>query len=249
MKIKLSLISDKKIILARGYNELVQAFIYRHLDRAESQWLHDTGFTHEKRKYKLFTFSDIVPHGKYNKETRGFTYPERISLYVSSPVHWILEQFARNNITSESVMLGKNDLHVESVEIMSNEYVERSPVKVRTLSPIEVHTTFEKEDGKKKTHYYTPFEEDFNELINDNLKRKWRALNDSQLEHDITIKPLFNGNKYERIRFFGTGENNTVIKAWHGYFQLDGTPEVISFALDAGLGSRNSQGFGMVEVV
>ncbi|HOO73417.1 MAG TPA: CRISPR-associated endoribonuclease Cas6 [Spirochaetota bacterium] len=249
MKIKLTFISDKKIIFPRGYNEYIQAFIYRHLDRAESQWLHDNGFSYEKRRYKLFTFSDIVPRGKYNKVTGTFIYPERISLYVSSPVHWILEQLARNNIISEEIILGKNNLHVESVEIMGNEYIELSPVKVRTLSPIEAHTTFEKEDGKKKTHYYTPFENDFSDQINANIKKKWQSLHETELSDNITIKPLFNGNKYERIRFFGTGENKTVIKAWHGYFELQGTPEVIAFALDAGLGSRNSQGFGMIEVV
>jgi CRISPR-associated endoribonuclease Cas6 len=39
------------------------------------------------------------------------------------------------------------------------------------------------------------------------------------------------------------------VKGWSGFFELTGHPEFLSFALDAGLGSRNAQGFGMVEVV
>jgi CRISPR-associated endoribonuclease Cas6 len=41
----------------------------------------------------------------------------------------------------------------------------------------------------------------------------------------------------------------TVIKGWTGLFKLDLPEPFFLLAYDSGLGSKNSQGFGMVEVV
>ncbi len=38
----------------------------------------------------------------------------------------------------------------------------------------------------------------------------------------------------------------TVIKAWDAHLLLTGEPEILKLALGAGLGAKNSQGFGMV---
>ncbi len=40
-----------------------------------------------------------------------------------------------------------------------------------------------------------------------------------------------------------------MIKAWTGIFQLDLPEPFFLLAYDAGLGSKNPQGFGMVEVI
>lgn len=39
------------------------------------------------------------------------------------------------------------------------------------------------------------------------------------------------------------------IKAWLGIYRLQGEPELISLAYDTGFGSKNSQGFGMFEIL
>ena len=121
-------------------------------------------------------------------------------------------------------------------------------IKTKAISPIEVHSTLSKGDGKKKTYYYTPFEKEFPELINLNIKKKWKAFHKEDCTFDLNIKPLFSGNKFERIQYFGAGEFSTLVKAWAGFYRLEGQTEILKFAIDAGLGSRNSQGFGMVEV-
>jgi len=46
------------------------------------------------------------------------------------------------------------------------------------------------------------------------------------------------------IRYKGT-----IIKGWMGKYRLTGKPELLTVALDAGLGAKNSQGFGCCEVV
>jgi len=40
-----------------------------------------------------------------------------------------------------------------------------------------------------------------------------------------------------------------LIKGWKGRYILEGDPQLIRFGYDAGLGSRNSQGYGIFEVM
>ena len=41
----------------------------------------------------------------------------------------------------------------------------------------------------------------------------------------------------------------TVIKGWMGRFVLKGNRKLLKLGYECGIGSKNSQGFGMVEVV
>jgi len=43
-------------------------------------------------------------------------------------------------------------------------------------------------------------------------------------------------------------DRKTFIKGWVGRYKLSGETEFLQFALEAGLGGRNPQGFGMIEV-
>jgi len=42
---------------------------------------------------------------------------------------------------------------------------------------------------------------------------------------------------------------DTVIKGWMGIYKLKSHPKILKLAYDTGLGSKNSQGFGMWEVI
>ena len=249
MRIVIELMSKDKVVLPVGFNRYIQALIYNLIDMADSNWLHNTGYKMENKSFKLFTFSSILEMGRYIKEERLFIFPNKISFTVSSPVDWILEEVAKNTITNDSLQLGNNYLSVLSINVLKQPVFKSNKIKIRAVTPIEVHSTFQKSNGKKITHYYTPFEDEFNSMINFNLRDKRKALFNDNFESDITIKPLFKGNNYERIVYFGTGENKTIVKGWKGYFELNGDIKLLDFAYNTGLGSRNSQGFGMIEVV
>ena len=46
-----------------------------------------------------------------------------------------------------------------------------------------------------------------------------------------------------------TRYKDTIIKGWLGEYYLNGDPELLRVALDAGLGAKNSQGYGCCELV
>ena len=54
----------------------------------------------------------------------------------------------------------------------------------------------------------------------------------------------------EGARFIkrATRFKTTFITAWHGRFVLEAPPRVLELLYDTGLGSKNSQGFGMFEI-
>jgi CRISPR-associated endoribonuclease Cas6 len=248
MKIKINLSATQKILLPAGYNHLIQAFIYNHLGE-KSTWLHEEGFQHEKRRFKLFCYSGILERGKYIRSDRVFVFPDSVSFLISSPVDWIIQNVASQTLLDTAAYLGENTVSIESIEVKKTSVITANTVRVRTFSPIENHSTFTTAGNKKKTYYYSPFEDEFSELTNSNLQKKWQSLHNEGCPYTIKIEPKFNSNKRETIINYGSGDNRTVIKAWHGHFQLTGDPEFLRFALDAGLGSRNSQGFGMVDVL
>ncbi|PMP85503.1 MAG: hypothetical protein C0174_04210 [Thermodesulfobium narugense] len=68
MRIKLEFIFDSAIKLRSGYNSLVQGLIYNLLDYIDAKKLHDEGFKFEKRKFRLFSFSEILERGHLIKK-------------------------------------------------------------------------------------------------------------------------------------------------------------------------------------
>ena len=216
--------------------------------------LHNQGSRFEKRQFKLFTFSRLF--GSFDRRAGNISFRGPLYLWLASPLVKILESFASHLIKKGKVKLGNSYLQPASVEVSFDEQF-KSPVLVRTLSPITVYSTLRTADGRRKTYYYSPFEEDFSRLIQENLLKKMTILknNLSQTNSDETvlsnaniteifkIRPEKVSNHNQHILFF----KGTIIKAWSGLYRLDGSPELIKIAFDCGLGSKNSQGFGMIE--
>ncbi len=248
MRILVYLISDSHITIKQSYNNILQGLIYQFLDKIDAAWLHDNGFQNGSRSFKLFTFSGIRERGAVDRRAQTFKFSNKISFYLSSPVDWIMTQFASNIIRSRNLNFGGNTVSVESISVLKNQAIDNDSITIRALTPIEVHSTLIKPDGKKLTYYYNPFEGEFSRLVNDNLKKKWNAFYKKESLGDISIKSLFTGSRNEKIRYFVNGGRKIVIKGWVGKYELSGNMELLKFALDAGLGSRGSQGFGMIEM-
>jgi len=79
------------------------------------------------------------------------------------------------------------------------------------------------------------------ELIGANLAKKHLLIYGCRAEAGgFNIRPAEVGEKDLKI----TRYKDTIIKGWMGEYYLSGGPELLQVALDAGLGAKNSQGYG-----
>lgn len=217
------------------YNEHVQALIYHHLDPDVARRLHDEGFKYGKRRFKLFTFSRIFGRGRYERKNKFLTFPPRIR--IAFAVESIGRSFLDRIVRGDPIVLEGNLPKVAETRIIIPE-VGRE-VKVKTLSPITVYSTV-LEGGKRKTLYFPPDSPEFAGLVKMNLLRKYETLYGEKYSGGLEVKVLKKG-RMAIVRYKGT-----VIKAWDGILLLKEEPEILQLALGAGLGAKNSQGFGMV---
>lgn len=225
------------------YNHLVQAAIYSSLPQNMSSWLHDEGFATGKRIFKLFTFSRLM--GKYiiNKVDGTIAFPDGARLVVTSPDTEFLQGLVNGLLTTNSFRIGDLYFQIDEIEC-AGQVVNGDFLAVRMLSPVVAYSTLIKPEGGKYTCYFQPGEAEFTKLIESNLRKKYEAFyHKSALDGEISIKPL------DRPRLHVTNYKNTVIKGYSCRLKLKGPKELLQIALEAGLGSKNSQGYGCVEMV
>ena len=241
MIIKITLIGDKNIVLPKSYNHILQAFFYKNMDPVLSKFLHDIGFLYGKRRFKLFTFSKVIGRIANKNRKKGLIFFEpEITLYFSSPLIDIISSSVKTFLRRESLLLGKNKVSLSSIELVKPEVDEE--ITVRCLSPITVYRTPE---GEKRFRYLNPWQEEFYELVRNNLLKKFEIVYGKSYEGDLEVEPVKVTESHRKKVVY----RGTLIEAWEGYYRLRGSREMIRLALEAGLGARNSQGFGMVERV
>ena len=238
--------ANSKLTLPIAYNSLVQGFIYRHLDKVLSSWLHNEAIRFEKRHFRFFTFSRLIGTYKLKEKIIEFSGPVRLHIGTIHKV--VLQSLVENLLKNPSVKLGENSCEVQSIEIEPIS-TPNGTVRVKTLSPITIYSTLTSPDGKKKTYYYSPFEKDWEKKLLDNIKRKAKALgwDDEKLSllNNAYIKPVKVNKKNLQIVYY----RDTVIKAWSGVYEINLPEPFFSLVYDSGLGAKNSQGFGMVNIL
>jgi len=246
IRIKFVFESEKGVIvLPINYQRQLQAFIYKSVSPKLAKFLHEKGFKYEKRKFKLFTFSRIFGKYKIIQDKKKIEFKTPVSFYLSTIYPVIAEEFTENLVKSENLKLGRASIMLSSVEVFMKK-INKDSVKIKMLSPAVVYSTLKKSDGSKKTYYYSPFEKEFSELAEKNIMKKYFSYyGHMPTTEKFKIKPLKVSEKKNLVITFFKG---TVIKGWTGIYELESSPELLEFSYCTGIGSKNSQGFGMWEI-
>lgn len=232
------------LVLPYHYLEWVQAAIYHAMQPAVAQAVHDVGFPVDNRPFRLFVFSRIQGRFQIAKDTIAFTYPVR--LVIASPLKLLIQQFVNALVAENEFRIGPEVCRLTSVSVDDTE-IQNSRVRVNTLSPITVHSTMTKHDGRPYTVYYHPKEHEFEEQILQNLLRKYIAVKGTPLLLHKT-SPLFRLRVKNEPKLHIVKYRQTIIKGYSGVFDIEGPTPLLQVGWDAGFGDRNSQGFGLVEM-
>jgi CRISPR-associated endoribonuclease Cas6 len=241
--------SFQKLKLPINYNHILQAFILQLIDDAEyRRFLHNEGYTFQNRNYKMFTFSKLNGRFCVDNSEKTIEFFDNVSLKISAHDENIIRYCADSLLFKDEFELLNQKITVEKIEY-ENQDIKNNKIYIKTLSPITVYSTVIN-NSSKKTIYYTPLDEQFPKLIKDNLIKKYLAfynLNEGDITFDdsFIIKEKNNSKSKMIITYY----KNFLIKAWNGIFEIQGDPKLLKIGYDAGFGSKNSQGFGLVELM
>jgi len=245
MRFKISLHPEKaRFKLPYNYNYPLASAIYSFLGRGDaafSDFLHDEGFYHDGKAFKLFTFSPILSsQRKVLKD--GIILQGRIDWFISSPRKEFVTNLAHGILRQGFLLLLNQRLIVEQVEVL-NQPSFQQPVLFKTLSPIVVSTGITR-NGNLHKEYLSPEQPEFSRILEGNLRRKYPACYGKEPSEEGTSLELLRAPQSKLLDYKGIK-----IRGWFMRFIVQGNPELIKIGYEAGFGESNSAGFGMVEVV
>lgn len=242
MHIYMTLQTSEGLEMPLQYNHIVQAVIYNSIEPELAAFLHEKGYESGTRRFKLFSFSRLIGRFEINKVRSTIRFLDDLQLVISSPVAEFCQSIANGLLTKGSIRFGSGEAEVEKMMVRQFK-VDKDEMELRTLSPVVVYSTLLRPDGRKYTCYFQPGEPDYDRLIENNLLKKYRAFYGTEAPAgEVKVKKL------GEVKLHVMNYKDTVIKGYSGRMALTGPRELLQIAVDAGLGSKNSQGFGCVEV-
>ena len=247
MQIQLSFALDTPISLPLSYHKLIQAYIYNILNQSDPEFatfLHDTGYGSGSKTYKLFVFSLLQGNNRTDIPSKAITFYDKVSLEIRSPKEEFCQKLLDGIQKAPDHKLSKQTLKLDNCSFSRYE-ITKDCVNIEMLSPLCLSSPNSPDPGILKTFYYNPLDLGFTKALNSNTIRKYEAFSGNTDSIDLSLETLELRTKDKYVTSF----DNTWITAWNGEYSLKGNPEILTFLYNAGLGSRNSQGFGMFKVL
>lgn len=239
MQIQITIKNEKPCRLPISYHHIQQSAIYHLLrDTPLAGNLHDKGVNYGKRTYKLFTFGPLV--GKYEIVEKHIIFKEKICWEIRSDDRQMIMALYEK-IQQEGLVLGENILS-NVVSQIQDDRIEENSIYIKMISPICVYSTH---PDTKKTYFYSPREKEFARAVQDNFQRKYAAGYMEKPEYEVNIEPVRVTPKDKYL----TKYKGFYINGWKGIYKLSGQRKYLDFLYQTGIGAKNSQGFGMFEVI
>lgn len=235
LKIYINL-GKKTLTLPINYGHIIQGIIYTSLqkDSHYKNTLHNDGIHHSN--YKLFTFSSLC--GKHTIQDKMITFYDTIFLEIRSIdpyfIFLLYEYLKKNKITF------KDQTFPVSLSL-ENKIIQSDSLLIKMNSPL----TISKKDENLKSIYLSPRDNVFEEYINHNFKKKYYSYYHTEPFSDIEIIP--SGVTFQHKVVTTLKEIITV--GWKGEYILSGSPDYLTFLYNTGLGNKNSQGFGLFDIL
>lgn len=224
------------------YNYHLQSAIYSLLPSDLANKIHNDGYMVGNRKFKLYGLSSLMGDFYLDKMGDLLIFKGDIGLVIVSPDTTFINALSNSLLTIGSIRLGHTVLTVDSIRI-TRQAVSGNEMVARTLSPIVAYSTLLKPQGGKYTVYYQPGEKEFTKLISNNLRKKYEAFFENPApEGDVGFWAL------DRPRFHILYYKDTIIKGYSCRLKMTGPRDLLQMALDGGIGSKNSSGFGVLQL-
>lgn len=222
-----------------AYQHYIQGAIYSSLNTDTATYLHNKGDWSDNRNYKMFTFSQLLGH--YVVVNRMLQFDSKVTLYITSLYAEVLNEIYFCLEKQRYMQIGKVRFVIEELEAIKEVDVKPtlSSYTIKTLSPILVYTT----DEKKFTTYHDPHSQVYEDIVRNNLFNKYKALYGELPEEEVFKITDVIYSKPSIYKYKG----NT-FKGYNLTLKIEATHDILLIALHTGIGSKNSGGFGMIEL-
>lgn len=231
------MIPTEPFTMPLSYHYQVQSGIYRLLwqNPAYADFLHNTGYGKHEKPFRLFTFGSL--QGDYRIAKKQMLVQGKISLEIRSIQPDFILILKESLVEVGVFQLFDQCLPIRMVEA-SDKRITDTQIFVQTASPVVAKQTLD----SGKTIYFAPTDAEFLPIVQKNLCSRYEAFSGKRLENPPEIIPH---GRYKKIV---TQYKNFWITAYHGQFVLEGDADVLDFLYQTGLGQKNAQGFGMLDV-
>lgn len=177
-----------------------------------------------------------------NKNEKTISFSGDVKLIITSPLDDFCQSLVNILLTRGNIRLGSKEMEIEKI-FARKRLVEKEDIVVRTISPVVLYSTLLRPEGRKYTVYFQPGDPDYNRLLNENLHKKYQAIYGVDPPLGKVEARALGLQKMSIIDYKGT-----VIKGYSGKLFLTGPVPLLQLAVDGGIGGKNSQGFGCLEL-
>lgn len=234
-----------------NYQYPLQGVIYHTLEKSDLQfstWLHENGYQMNGKRFKLFTFSNlIVPqYGIDKQRERLIVKSDFVTLYITFLPERSTQQFIQGLFQQQTFQVSD---YISGVQFMVREIqvmpsLDYHPDMVfRTLSPICISLRNE----RGHMDYLSPTDPRYELGILTGLLDRYNTIHG----HPFSGTPhchlqLLNEPKSALVRIKAYTPNETRVRGYRYQFKLDLPEELMHIAYESGLGEKGSMGFGMI---
>lgn len=254
---------DSTYEIPSHYQYPLSASIYKIFNSSSAEFtefLHNNGYIASNGKpYKLFNFSNLILKN-FNISQGLITGSDNVHFYFSTPLKdSILEHLIRGFMITNFINIA-NDLVSSKFKVIKvvklKEPSFSNYMYFKALTPI---TVSQKKiyNGKNSIHYIKPSEDNFEQLIKNNLLNKYELIHKKpyksnfKLEIDKNYIDAYQERHYSKlVKIKENRPDEMSIKGYAVPIMIRAeNPEIIKTAYDTGIGEKNSLGFGMLKPV
>ena len=237
-----------------NYQYELSAAIYRILSQSDSTyslWLHENGFIADNKRFKLFTFSNlIVPfYGIDKQRQRLIIKSDTIDWYITFLPEKSTKQFIEGVFCQQNFQIADR---ISGVEFLIREIQVMPPIEYhnemffKTLSPICISRR--REDGK--FDYLSPSDPNYTKGILTGLRSRYKAYYDKEYPDKAYCDFQVLGEaKSALVKIKTDTPQQTFVRGYRYEFGIKLPEELMRIMYESGLGEKGSLGWGMCEVL
>lgn len=233
--LRIAMYTHKRATLPIAYNQLVQGMLYSCWRESHPEVHGTAGERHVSR----FTFGPIEGGVTPDSRSKTVQLQGTASIEVRSPSEELIDELATKLASRGTVRIGAHELELVNLESRDRLiFPERSLVCMR--APVVAYRTV---DEYGHTQPFSPADPEWHEIVAANAEQKLWELG-LEPQRELQIVPMDRTLHKCVTRFKGT-----YITGWKGDLIVSADSQTMATLWCLGLGSKNSDGFGMFDII